>query len=191
VAEHPEAIVPALPLERSLVSASDMGMMRLFVERISHHPVLSQDYELQMFIESEFGVCPLKCFKVVCASCLATCCITNSANHSVQFLPPAKPTKILGKLLNIGVKRFSAGGNSLSMGDTDDEFEEERTVATKAESKLQVMIKNLDKEIKARRGTEIFKHVVFIIVRGCRIVTDNSLHRYIQTSVPRNPSWQH
>lgn len=56
VAEHPEAIVPALPLERSLVSATDMQMMRLFVERISQHPVLSQDYELQMFIESEFGV---------------------------------------------------------------------------------------------------------------------------------------
>lgn len=38
------------------------------------------------------------------------------------------------------------------MGDTDDEFEEERVVATKLETKLQGAIKCLDKEIKARRG---------------------------------------
>ncbi|KAG0220906.1 Vps5 C terminal like-domain-containing protein [Mortierella sp. GBAus27b] len=122
VAEHPEAIVPALPLERSLVTPSDMDTMRHFVERISHHPVLSQDYELQMFIESEFG-----------------------------FQPPAKPKSVLDKLLNIGVKRFSTGGNAVYLGDTDDEFEEEKTVATQADSKLQTMIKCLDKEIKARR----------------------------------------
>ncbi|KAF9915356.1 Vacuolar protein sorting-associated protein 17 [Lobosporangium transversale] len=123
VAEHPEVIVPALPPERSLVSASDIESMRLFVERISHHPTLSQDYELQMFIESEFG-----------------------------FLPPAKPKKILGKLLNIGVKRFSSGGGTVaSLDDTDDEFEEEKTVASKMETKLQTVIKCLDKEIKARR----------------------------------------
>ncbi|KAF9908024.1 Vacuolar protein sorting-associated protein 17 [Linnemannia zychae] len=123
VAEHPEALVPVLPPERSLVSASDVQSMRLFLERISRHPVLSQDIELQMFIESEFG-----------------------------FLPPAKPKMILGKLLNIGVKRFSSsGGAALSLGDTDDEFEEERAVATKLETKLQGVIKSLDKEIKARR----------------------------------------
>ncbi|KAF8931805.1 Vacuolar protein sorting-associated protein 17 [Dissophora ornata] len=123
VEEHPEVIVPVLPPERSLVSALDIQSMRLFVERIGHHPVLSQDYELQMFIESEFG-----------------------------FLPPARPKRILGKLLNIGVKRFSTGASStLSLGDTDDDFEEERTVATKVETKLQVVIKGLDKEIKARR----------------------------------------
>lgn len=57
--EHPEVIVPVLPPERSLISASDIHSMRLFVERVSKHPVLSQDYELQIFIESEFGV---KCF---------------------------------------------------------------------------------------------------------------------------------
>lgn len=56
VAEHPEALVPVLPPERSLVSASDVQSMRLFLERISRHPVLSKDIELQMFIESEFGV---------------------------------------------------------------------------------------------------------------------------------------
>ena len=56
VEEHPEAIVPVLPPERSLVSAADVHSMRQFLERISHHPVLSQDYELQLFIESEFGV---------------------------------------------------------------------------------------------------------------------------------------
>lgn len=56
VAEHPEALVPVLPPERSLVSASDVQSMRLFLERISRHRVLSQDIELQMFIESEFGV---------------------------------------------------------------------------------------------------------------------------------------
>ncbi|KAF9948059.1 Vacuolar protein sorting-associated protein 17 [Modicella reniformis] len=122
VTEHPEVIVPALPLERSLVSAADIQSMRLFLERISHHPVLSQDYELQMFVESEFG-----------------------------FLPPAKSKRILGKLLNISVKRFSSAGGALSMGDTDDEFEEERTMATKAESKVQGVIKCLDREIKARR----------------------------------------
>ncbi|KAF9359430.1 Vacuolar protein sorting-associated protein 17 [Mortierella sp. AD094] len=123
VAEHPEVIVPVLPPERSLVSASDIQSMRMFVERVGRHPILSQDYELQMFIESEFG-----------------------------FLPPAKPNKILGKLLNISVKRFSSGGNSVpSLGDTDDEFEEERVVATKVDSKLQVVMKCLDKEIKARR----------------------------------------
>lgn len=54
--EHPEVIVPVLPPERSLISASDIHSMRLFVERLSKHPVLSQDYELQIFIESEFGV---------------------------------------------------------------------------------------------------------------------------------------
>ncbi|KAF9305385.1 Vacuolar protein sorting-associated protein 17 [Mortierella antarctica] len=123
VEEHPEVIVPVLPPERSLISASDIHSMRLFVERLSKHPVLSQDYELQIFIESEFG-----------------------------FLPPAKPTKILGKLLNIGVKRFSSGASStLSLGDTDDEFEEERAASIKVEAKLQTVIKNLDKEIKARR----------------------------------------
>ncbi|KAF9111746.1 Vacuolar protein sorting-associated protein 17 [Mortierella sp. AM989] len=123
VAEHPEVIVPVLPPERSLVSASDIQSMRMFVERVGRHPILSQDYELQMFIESEFG-----------------------------FLPPAKPTKILGKLLNISVKRFSSGGGSApSLGDTDDEFEDERVVATKIDSKLQTMMKCLDKEIKARR----------------------------------------
>ncbi|KAG0361247.1 Vacuolar protein sorting-associated protein 17 [Podila minutissima] len=123
VEEHPEVIVPVLPPERSLISASDIHSMRLFVERLSKHPVLSQDYELQIFIESEFG-----------------------------FLPPAKPTKILGKLLNIGVKRFSSGASSaLSLGDTDDEFEEERAASVKVEAKLQTVIKNLDKEIKARR----------------------------------------
>ncbi|KAG0277908.1 Vacuolar protein sorting-associated protein 17 [Linnemannia exigua] len=123
VAEHPEALVPVLPPERSLVSATDVQSMRLFLERISRHPVLSQDIELQMFIESEFG-----------------------------FLPPAKPKMILGKLLNIGVKRFSSsGGAALSLGDTDDEFEEERAVAAKLETKLQGVIKSLDKEIKARR----------------------------------------
>ncbi|KAG0217966.1 Vacuolar protein sorting-associated protein 17 [Mortierella sp. NVP41] len=124
VAEHPEALVPVLPPERSLVSASDVQSMRLFLERISRHPVLSQDIELQMFIESEFG-----------------------------FLPPARPKRILGKLLNIGVKRFSSSGGSsaLSLGDTDDEFEEERAVAVKLETKLQGVIKCLDKEIKARR----------------------------------------
>lgn len=123
VEEHPEVIVPVLPPERSLISASDIHSMRLFLERVSKHPVLSQDYELQIFIESEFG-----------------------------FLPPAKPTKILGKLLNIGVKRFSSGASStLSLGDTDDEFEEERAASIKVESKLQTVIKNLDKEIKARR----------------------------------------
>ncbi|KAK3827293.1 MAG: Vps5 C terminal like-domain-containing protein [Linnemannia gamsii] len=123
VAEHPEALVPVLPPERSLVSATDVQSMRLFLERISRHPVLSQDIELQMFIESEFG-----------------------------FLPPAKPSMILGKLLNIGVKRFSSsGGATLSLGDTDDEFEEERAVAAKLETKLQGVIKSLDKEIKARR----------------------------------------
>lgn len=56
MAEHPEALVPVLPPERSLVSASDVQSMRLFLERISRHRVLSQDIELQMFIESEFGV---------------------------------------------------------------------------------------------------------------------------------------
>ncbi|KAG0372950.1 Vacuolar protein sorting-associated protein 17 [Mortierella sp. AD032] len=123
VAEHPEALVPVLPPERSLVSATDVQSVRLFLERISRHPVLSQDIELQMFIESEFG-----------------------------FLPPAKPSMILGKLLNIGVKRFSSsGGAALSLGDTDDEFEEERAVAAKLETKLQGVIKSLDKEIKARR----------------------------------------
>ncbi|KAG0256994.1 Vacuolar protein sorting-associated protein 17 [Mortierella polycephala] len=129
VAEHPEVIVPVLPPERSLISAAtDVHSMRLFLERISQHPVLSQDYELQMFVESEFG-----------------------------FLPPVKTKKILGKLLNIGVKRFSSGGSTgLSLGgggstDTDDEFEEERTIAAKVETKLQAVIKNLDKEIKARR----------------------------------------
>ncbi|KAK3813476.1 MAG: hypothetical protein JOS17DRAFT_454980 [Linnemannia elongata] len=124
VAEHPEALVPVLPPERSLVSASDVQSMRLFLERISRHRVLSQDIELQMFIESEFG-----------------------------FLPPAKPKRILGKLLDIGVKRFSSSGGSstLSLGDTDDEFEEERAVALKLEAKLQGAIKCLDKEIKARR----------------------------------------
>ncbi|KAF9296715.1 Vacuolar protein sorting-associated protein 17 [Linnemannia elongata] len=124
VAEHPEALVPVLPPERSLVSASDVQSMRLFLERISRHPVLSQDIELQMFIESEFG-----------------------------FLPPAKPKRILGKLLDIGVKRFSSSGGSsaLSLGDTDDDFEEERAVASKLEAKLQGAIKCLDKEIKARR----------------------------------------
>ncbi|KAF9964359.1 Vacuolar protein sorting-associated protein 17 [Mortierella alpina] len=127
VEEHPEAIVPVLPPERSLVSAADVHSMRQFLERISHHPVLSQDYELQLFIESEFG-----------------------------FLPPAKPKRILGKLLDIGVKRFSSGASAgLSLGsgsgDTDDEFEEERAIASKVESKLQIVIKNLDKEIKARR----------------------------------------
>ncbi|KAG9073096.1 Vacuolar protein sorting-associated protein 17 [Linnemannia hyalina] len=124
VAEHPEALVPVLPPERSLVSASDVQSMRLFLERISRHPVLSHDIELQMFIESEFG-----------------------------FLPPAKPKRILGKLLDIGVKRFSSSGGSsaLSLGDTDDEFEEERAVAVKLEAKLQGAIKCLDKEIKARR----------------------------------------
>ncbi|KAH7060097.1 hypothetical protein BKA57DRAFT_387053 [Linnemannia elongata] len=111
VAEHPEALVPVLPPERSLVSASDVQSMRLFLERISRHPVLSQDIELQMFIESEFG------------------------------------------LLDIGVKRFSSSGGSsaLSLGDTDDDFEEERAVASKLEAKLQGAIKCLDKEIKARR----------------------------------------
>ncbi|KAG0039424.1 Vacuolar protein sorting-associated protein 17 [Podila clonocystis] len=114
VEEHPEVIVPVLPPERSLISASDIHSMRLFVERVSRHPVLSQDYELQIFIESEFG--------------------------------------ILGKLLNIGVKRFSSGASStLSLGDTDDEFEEERAASVKVEAKLQTVIKNLDKEIKARR----------------------------------------
>ncbi|KAF9144676.1 Vacuolar protein sorting-associated protein 17 [Mortierella sp. GBA39] len=124
VAEHPEALVPVLPPERSLVSASDVQSMRLFLERISRHPVLSHDIELQMFIESEFG-----------------------------FLPPAKPKRILGKLLDIGVKRFSSSGGSsaLSLGDTDDEFEEERAVAVKLDAKLQGTIKCLDKEIKARR----------------------------------------
>ncbi|KAF9988450.1 70-kilodalton heat shock protein [Mortierella antarctica] len=127
VEEHPEAIVPVLPPERSLVSAADVHSMRQFLERISHHPVLSQDYELQLFVESEFG-----------------------------FLPPAKPKRILGKLLDIGVKRFSSGASAgLSLGsgsgDTDDEFEEERAIASKVESKLQIVIKNLDREIKARR----------------------------------------
>jgi len=56
VEEHPEVIVPVLPPERSLISASDIHSMRLFLERVSKHPVLSQDYELQIFIESEFGV---------------------------------------------------------------------------------------------------------------------------------------
>ncbi|KAF9929562.1 Vacuolar protein sorting-associated protein 17 [Linnemannia zychae] len=121
VAEHPEALVPVLPPERSLVSASDVHSMRLFLERISRHPILSQDVELQMFIESEFG-----------------------------FLPPAKPKRILGKLLDIGVKRFS-GGSAPSLGDTDDEFEEERAAAAKLETKLHGVIKCLDKEIKARR----------------------------------------
>ncbi|KAF9130416.1 Vacuolar protein sorting-associated protein 17 [Mortierella sp. 14UC] len=124
VAEHPEALVPVLPPERSLVSASDVQSLRLFLERISRHSVLSQDIELQMFVESDFG-----------------------------FLPPAKPKMILGKLLNIGVKRFSnSGGAALSLGDTDDEFEEERAVAVKLEAKLQGVIKSLDKEIKARRA---------------------------------------
>lgn len=45
------------------------------------------------------------------------------------------------------------------MGDTDDEFEEERAVATKAESELRTMIKCLDKEIKARRGKVILDTV--------------------------------
>ncbi|KAI1297329.1 Vacuolar protein sorting-associated protein 17 [Mortierella claussenii] len=123
LAEHPETIVPVLPPERSLVIASDIQSMRRFLERVSHHPVLSQDYELQMFIESEFG-----------------------------FLPPVKPKRILGRLLNISVKRFSSGaGPSASLDDTDDEFEEERTAAAKLESKLQTVIKCLEKEIKARR----------------------------------------
>ncbi|KAF9173335.1 Vacuolar protein sorting-associated protein 17 [Mortierella sp. AD011] len=123
VAEHPEVIVPVLPPERSLVSTSDIQLMRMFLERVGRHPTLSQDHELQMFIESEFG-----------------------------FLPPVKSNKILGKLLNISVKRFSSGGSSApSLGDTDDEFEEERVVATKLDSKLQVVMKCLDKEIKARR----------------------------------------
>ncbi|KAG0204099.1 Vacuolar protein sorting-associated protein 17 [Mortierella sp. GBA30] len=127
VEEHPEVIVPVLPPERSLVSAADVHSMRLFLQRISHHPVLSQDYELQMFIESEFG-----------------------------FLPPAKPKRILGKLLDIGVKRFSSGASAglllvSGSGDTDDEFEEERAVASKVESRLQAVIKSLDKEIRARR----------------------------------------
>ena len=60
-------------------------------------------------------------------------------------------------MLDIGVKRFSSGASAgLSLGsgsgDTDDEFEEERAIASKVESKLQIVIKNLDKEIKARRG---------------------------------------
>jgi hypothetical protein len=60
---------------------------------------------------------------------------------------------ILGKLLNIGVKHFSSsGGATLSLGDTDAEFEEEKAVAVKLETKLQGVIKSLDKEIKARRG---------------------------------------
>lgn len=128
LAEHPETIVPVLPPERSLNNAADLQSMRIFLDRISRHSVLSQDYELQMFIESEFG-----------------------------FLPPARSKKILGGFLNIGVKRFSSGsgvgsGSILSLGDTDDEFEEERASALKAESKLQAVIKNLDKEIRARRG---------------------------------------
>ncbi|GJJ70603.1 hypothetical protein EMPS_02952 [Entomortierella parvispora] len=127
VAEHPETIVPVLPPERSLNNAADLQSMRIFLERISRHPILSQDYELQMFIESEFG-----------------------------FLPPVRSKTILGGFLNIGVKRFSSGGgvssgSALSLGDTDDEFEEERASALKTETKLQAVIKNLDKEIKARR----------------------------------------
>ncbi|KAF9205213.1 Stress-70 protein, mitochondrial [Haplosporangium sp. Z 27] len=123
IAEHPEVIVPVLPPERSLVSASDIQLMRMFVERVGRHPILSQDHELQMFIESEFG-----------------------------FLPPAKPSKILGKFLNISVKRFSSSGNTApSLGDTDDEFEEERVVAAKVDSRLQVLMKCLDREIKSRR----------------------------------------
>ncbi|KAF9436652.1 Vacuolar protein sorting-associated protein 17 [Entomortierella beljakovae] len=123
VAEHPEVIVPVLPLERSLVSNSDVHSMRLFLERTGRHPILSQDYELQMFIESEFG-----------------------------FLPPVKSQRIFGKLLNIGGIKFGSGSNSVpSLGDTDDEFEEERAVVIKVETKLQTVMKCLDKEIRARR----------------------------------------
>ncbi|KAF9581472.1 Vacuolar protein sorting-associated protein 17 [Lunasporangiospora selenospora] len=122
VAEHPEVIVPPLPPERSLVSASDIDSIQLFLDRICRHPVLSQDYELQMFIESEFG-----------------------------FLP-AKPKKMLEKFLNISVKRFSTGPpTTFSLKDTDDEFEEERAAALKVETRLQIAIKSLDREIKSRR----------------------------------------
>ena len=55
------------------------------------------------------------------------------------------------------MKRFSSGASStLSLGDTDDEFEDERAASIKVESKLQIVIKNLDKEIKARRGTSVY-----------------------------------
>jgi hypothetical protein len=83
-------------------------------------------------------------------------------------LPPAKPKRILGKLLDIGVKRFSSSGgpSALSLGDTDDEFEEERVVTAKLEAKLQGVIKCLDKEIKARRG----KTTVAVVTMVCLIL---------------------
>ncbi|KAF9978874.1 Vacuolar protein sorting-associated protein 17 [Actinomortierella ambigua] len=129
VAEHPEIIVPVLPPERSLISLSDIEAIRTFLNRISKHPVLSHDYELQMFIESEFGFLPQQ-------------------QHYHSSASRSKTS--LGKFLGFGVsKRFSYG--SSSGGETDDEFEEDRTAASKAESRLQITIKCLDKEIKARR----------------------------------------
>lgn len=53
---------------------------------------------------------------------------------------------------------MSLGGGGST--DTDDEFEEERTIAAKVETKLQTVIKNLDKEIKARRGQSMITHRV-------------------------------
>ncbi|KAF9160244.1 Vacuolar protein sorting-associated protein 17 [Actinomortierella ambigua] len=129
VAEHPETIVPVLPPERSLISLSDIEAIRTFLNRISKHPILSHDYELQMFIESEFGFLPQQ-------------------QHYHSSASRSKTS--FGRLLGFGVsKRFSYG--SSSGGETDDEFEEDRVAASKAESRLQNAIKCLDKEIKARR----------------------------------------
>lgn len=56
----------------------------------------------------------------------------------------------------------------MSLGDTDDEFEEERAVALKLEAKLQGAIKCLDKEIKARRGKvlEVIATMYSLILRS-------------------------
>ncbi|KAG0266209.1 Vacuolar protein sorting-associated protein 17 [Actinomortierella ambigua] len=133
VAEHPETIVPVLPPERSLISLSDIEAIRTFLNRISKHPILSHDYELQMFIESEFGFLPQQ-------------------QHYHSSTSRSKTS--FGRLLGFGVsKRFSYG--SSSGGETDDEFEEDRVAASKAESRLQNAIKCLDKEIKARRGFDV------------------------------------